>query len=145
MKTSQCRSYDDLPLFLNADLLSQVLGVSVSTARDGRRQNGCLLYTILPIQTAIEQYCDRQLQAAELDRERRKSCAMLPTCDRLWTAVWMLWGRAGPSSPKGIRTDLGRFQVITGDERKSRRKPRRFCCAGAVTTTRGAGGFGDGG
>ena len=73
MKTSQCRSYDDLPLFLNADLLSQVLGVSVSTARDGRRQNGCLLSTILPIQTAIEQYCDRQLQAAELDRERRQA------------------------------------------------------------------------
>lgn len=31
MKTSQCRSYDELPLFLNASLVSQVLGVSVST------------------------------------------------------------------------------------------------------------------
>lgn len=31
MKTSVCRSYDDLPLFLNAELLSQVLGVSIST------------------------------------------------------------------------------------------------------------------
>lgn len=32
MKTSVCRSYDELPLFLNASLVSQVLGVSVSTA-----------------------------------------------------------------------------------------------------------------
>lgn len=32
MKTSQCKNYDDLPLFLNANLLSQVLGVSISTA-----------------------------------------------------------------------------------------------------------------
>ena len=32
MKQSQCTSYEDLPLFLNAHLLSAVLGVSISTA-----------------------------------------------------------------------------------------------------------------
>ena len=32
MKTSVCKSYDDLPLFLNASLVAQVLGVSPSTA-----------------------------------------------------------------------------------------------------------------
>lgn len=32
MKMSVCKSYDDLPLFLNANLLAQVLGVSISTA-----------------------------------------------------------------------------------------------------------------
>lgn len=32
MKMSVCKSYDDLPLFLNAELVSQVLGVSISTA-----------------------------------------------------------------------------------------------------------------
>lgn len=31
MKMSNYKSYDDLPLFLNADLVSQVLGVSPST------------------------------------------------------------------------------------------------------------------
>ena len=30
------------------------------------------------------------------------------------------------------------------DERRSRRKHRRFCCAGAATTARSAGGCGDG-
>ena len=32
MKVSNIRSYDDLPLFLNAKLVAQVLGVSISTA-----------------------------------------------------------------------------------------------------------------
>ena len=32
MKLSTCKSYDDLPLFLNAKLVAQALGVSVSTA-----------------------------------------------------------------------------------------------------------------
>lgn len=40
------------------------------TTRDGRKRNGCLLYTILPIQLAIEQYYDQQLRAVDLERER---------------------------------------------------------------------------
>ena len=32
MKMSVCKSYGDLPLFLNAKLVAQVLGVSISTA-----------------------------------------------------------------------------------------------------------------
>ena len=32
MKMSVCKSYDDLPLFLNAKLVAHVLGVSISTA-----------------------------------------------------------------------------------------------------------------
>lgn len=32
MKMPVCKSYDDLPLFLNANLVAQVLGVSISTA-----------------------------------------------------------------------------------------------------------------
>lgn len=38
MKLLQCRSYDDLPLFLNAELLSQVLGVSISTTYEMMRE-----------------------------------------------------------------------------------------------------------
>ncbi len=40
MKTSVCRSYGELPLFLNANQLSQVLGVSVSTAYELMRESG---------------------------------------------------------------------------------------------------------
>lgn len=42
------------------------------TTKDGRRQNGCLLYTILPIQMAIDQFHDRQLDAAALVAERQR-------------------------------------------------------------------------
>ena len=40
MKTSQCKNYDDLPLFLNANLLSQVLGVSITTAYEVMHEPG---------------------------------------------------------------------------------------------------------
>lgn len=40
MKTSQCKNYNDLPLFLNANLLSQVLGVSISTAYEVMHEPG---------------------------------------------------------------------------------------------------------
>lgn len=40
MKMSNCKSYDDLPLFLNASLVAQVLGVSPSTAYELMREPG---------------------------------------------------------------------------------------------------------
>lgn len=40
MKTSVCRNYDELPLFLNANLVSQVLGVSISTAYELMNEPG---------------------------------------------------------------------------------------------------------
>lgn len=40
MKQSRCTNYDDLPLFLNAHLLSEVLGVSISTAYEVMHEPG---------------------------------------------------------------------------------------------------------
>ena len=45
--------------------------------RDGRKQNGRLRYHILPIRSAIEQFNERQLRAAELDWARQKMQAKL--------------------------------------------------------------------
>ena len=38
MKVSNILSYDDLPLFLNANLVAQVLGVSISTASEVKHE-----------------------------------------------------------------------------------------------------------
>ena len=40
MKMSNCKSYEDLPLFLNAKLVSQVLGVSPSTTYELMHEPG---------------------------------------------------------------------------------------------------------
>ena len=40
MKMSNCKSYDDLPLFLNASLVAQVLGLSISTAYELMHEPG---------------------------------------------------------------------------------------------------------
>ena len=40
MRESSYKSYDDLPLFLNANLVAQVLGVSISTAYEVMHEPG---------------------------------------------------------------------------------------------------------
>lgn len=45
---------------------------SITTA-DGRKRNGSLCYTILPIQLSIEQYYQRQFHDAELALERQRA------------------------------------------------------------------------
>ena len=40
--------------------------------QDGRIQNGCLLYTILPIQLVIEQFYHEQLEAVDIAREQQR-------------------------------------------------------------------------
>ena len=40
MKKSEYRSYDDLPLFLNADTVAKVLGVSISSAYELMHEPG---------------------------------------------------------------------------------------------------------
>lgn len=50
------------------------------TTVDGRRRNGSLLYTILPVQLAIEQFYERQLSAAERERQRQRAAKALEKC-----------------------------------------------------------------
>ena len=40
--------------------------------RDGRTQNGSLLYTILPIQLVVEQFYQEQFNAADIAREQQR-------------------------------------------------------------------------
>jgi predicted transcriptional regulator len=41
------------------------------TAKDGAVLNGNLLYTILPIENAVQMYNDAQMAAAEIERQRQ--------------------------------------------------------------------------
>ena len=47
------------------------------TTRDGRTLNGCLRYTILPIQQVVEAYHQRQLAELELAAERQRVANLL--------------------------------------------------------------------
>jgi hypothetical protein len=40
--------------------------------KDGRKQNGSLLYTILPIQIAVDNFNRKQLQQMELESQRQR-------------------------------------------------------------------------
>ena len=50
------------------------------TTVDGRKRNGSLLYTILPVQLAIEQFYERQLSAAERERQRQRAAKAMEKC-----------------------------------------------------------------
>ena len=47
------------------------------TTRDGRILNGCLRYTICPIQQVMEEYHQRQLAELELSTERQQVASLL--------------------------------------------------------------------
>ena len=47
------------------------------TTRDGRILNGCLRYTICPIQQVVEEYHQRQLAELELSTERQRVAKLL--------------------------------------------------------------------
>ena len=47
------------------------------TTRDGRILNGCLRYTIRPIQQVVEEYHQRQLAELELSTERQRGTNLL--------------------------------------------------------------------
>ena len=47
------------------------------TTRDGRILNGCLRYTILPIQQVVEAYHQQQLAELELSTERQRVASLL--------------------------------------------------------------------
>ena len=65
MQESIYKSYDDLPMFLNAKM-------AIFT-KAGKKQNGSLLYTIRPISEAKQCHVDRQL----LENKRREAAQRL--------------------------------------------------------------------
>ena len=52
------------------------------TTKDGRKRNGRLLYHILPIQLAIDQYYERQMDMADLALEQHKAKLRLAALER---------------------------------------------------------------
>ena len=62
MKMSVCKSYSDLPLFLNAKLVAQVLGVSISTAYEVMHEPG---FPVLRVGSRMVVSKERFIQWAE--------------------------------------------------------------------------------
>ena len=74
MKESTYKTYDDLPLFLNAAMVAQVLGVTERTSittRRGIKKNGSLLYTLIPMHEVMERCYEHQLAAIDRVTERQ--------------------------------------------------------------------------
>ena len=69
MKTSIYHSYDDLPLFLNAELVAKTLGISISSAYELMHENGFPALRVgsrfVVPKEKFRQWVERQIGGAE--------------------------------------------------------------------------------
>ena len=69
MKTSTYHSYDDLPLFLNAELVAKTLGISISSAYELMHENGFPALRVgsrfVVPKEKFRQWVERQIGGAE--------------------------------------------------------------------------------
>lgn len=82
-------------------------------SKDGRPLNGNLLYTICPIQAAVESFYERQLRQVEEDTARRRAAERLAesAAEAPRTPYVRLWGSLRSwIPPRAWRADLGRFR-----------------------------------
>ena len=103
-------------------------------SKDGRPLNGNLLYTIRPIQAAIELFYERQFQQLEEDAARQRAAERLAELAREspQNALCPPFGEeASPVPIQGWRPNLARFRrYFRGrkkkqDKRRGRKRPRQ--------------------
>lgn len=95
---------------------------TIMQSKDGKPLNGNLLYTIRPIQTAIELFYERQFQQLEEDTARQRAAERLAELAREspQTALCAPFRKeASPSSDQGVE---GGFEPFSADFRGAKEK-----------------------
>lgn len=104
---------------------------TIVRSKDGRPLNGNLLYTIRPIQAAIELFYERQFQQLEEDAARQRAAERLAELARESPQNALCAPFGEEASPRGWRPQLARFRrCLRGrkkkqDKRRGRKRPRQ--------------------
>ena len=92
-------------------------------SKDGRPLNGNLLYTICPIQAAVELYYERQFRQLEEDAARQRAVARLAESAREspQNALCAPFGEEGsPSADPGLEAQFGPLsEVLPGTKERA--------------------------
>ena len=92
-------------------------------SKDGRPLNGNLLYTIRPIQAAIELFYERQFQQLEEDTARQRAAERLAelASESPRNALCATFGEeASPSTNLGLEAPIGPLsEVLAGTKEKA--------------------------
>ena len=92
-------------------------------SKDGRPLNGNLLYTICPIQAAVEAFYERQFRKLEEDAARQRAVARLAESAREspQNALCAPFGaEASPSAEPGLEAEFGPLSgVLPGTKEKA--------------------------
>ena len=92
------------------------------TTKDGRKRNGNLRYTILPIQRAVDYFHEQQLARLELDVEQQRVTERLAKYDRVAPQEPLcaaLPEAAGTASDRGLESGFG---AVSEDFRGAKEK-----------------------
>ncbi|MFQ9918481.1 MAG: hypothetical protein ACLRWQ_21010 [Flavonifractor plautii] len=85
-------------------------------SKDGRPLNGNLLYTICPIQAAVESFYERQLRQVEEDTARRRAAERLAESARRSPQNALCAPLGEPAeldTPRAWRADLAAFRGVS--------------------------------
>ncbi len=97
--------------------------------KDGRPMNGSLLYTIRPIQGAVEMFYVRQLRKVEEDAEKQRIAERLEKlphrspCEPLCAP---LTEESSPAPSRAKQATLSRFWLLFREQQVSRRSPSKW-------------------
>jgi len=87
--------------------------------KDGRPMNGSLLYTIRPIQAAVEMFYVRQLRKVEEDAEKQRIAERLEKLPHRSHCKPLCAPLDKESSPNPIRGETGDVEPVSEDERRT--------------------------
>ena len=106
--------------------------------RDGRKQNGSLLYTILPIQFSIDQFYQRQMDAVDRAKERQRVARRMEQDQRVKQQICSLRAvimdnqnreahQCGERNSNGITQPSGAATPRNSDAHKRIAVPKALC------------------
>ncbi len=84
--------------------------------KSGQKRNGSLLYTIRPIQEALDLFYERQMAQAELAAQRLEKLAPVGPCEPLCGAL------GSEASTSSIEETTGEIDPLWGEGRRTKEK-----------------------
>lgn len=98
-----------------------LISTEVTTIRrkDGRPMNGSLLYTIRPIQGAVEMFYARQLRKVEEDTDKHRMAGKLEKLEHRSPCEPPCALLADKSSPSPTQGETGGVEPVSEDERRT--------------------------
>lgn len=90
--------------------------------KDGRTHNGSLLYTIRPIQQAVDCFHERQMKQLEMEAARRQTAERTVEYNRKHPQKPLCAAFVDETSPSPTTLETGKFEAVSAGARRTKEK-----------------------